>query len=63
MGVAQVSRTMPGGYTPICEECGIYLCWDISFEEYAENEAFLDAWVCEHCNGDVRLHPPMKAIA
>ncbi len=51
MGVHVHGGTMPGAVTPICEGCGIALCWDISKEEYAEDKSFWDAWCCRDCNG------------
>ena len=39
------------GYTPVCNNCGVHLCWDISDFDYDEAEAFWDAWMCEKCNG------------
>ncbi|MDW7555348.1 hypothetical protein D9623_33475 (plasmid) [Azospirillum brasilense] len=51
MGVTIHRGTIPGGVTPICNCCGINLCWDISNEEYREAKAFWDAWVCQDCNG------------
>ena len=41
----------PLGYQPICNECGIALCWDISEIEYSEAEDFWDNWKCLTCNG------------
>ena len=41
------------GYTPICSECGIALCWDISPEEYIERRLYWDQWRCEKCNPQV----------
>lgn len=55
MGVHVHGGTMPGGVTPICNDCGIALCWDISTEEYDSAKAFWDAWVCADCNGGVPL--------
>jgi hypothetical protein len=46
---------MPGGLTPICDSCGISLCWDIGEEEYHEAKAFWDAWVCRDCNGGTAM--------
>ena len=51
MGVTTVASTMLGALTPICNECGITLCWDISEEEYEENPEFWEAWICRGCNG------------
>jgi len=55
MGVHTTASTTLGALTPICCECGIALCWDISIEEYAEAKAFWDAWICEDCNDGERL--------
>lgn len=49
MGVAVLNSTMKGGYTPICEKCGVALCWDISEEEYKERLKFWDNWICKEC--------------
>jgi len=46
---------MPGGVTPICNSCGVSLCWDIADHEYSEAPAFWDAWICEDCNGGVPM--------
>ena len=49
MGVHKAPRTMPGDLTPICNECGVYLCWDISEEEYLTRREFWDEWRCKEC--------------
>lgn len=51
MGVEVLPSTLPGGVSPVCNRCGCALCWDVSEEEYAEQKAFWDAWVCRDCNG------------
>lgn len=51
MGVTVTPSTMSGGLTPICNQCGVCLCWDISEEEYAEDKRFWDEWICQDCNG------------
>lgn len=51
MSVHRHGGTMPGGVTPICNRCGVSLCWDISAYEYGEDKPFWDAWVCQDCNG------------
>lgn len=51
MAAAVLPSTLRGGYTPICNSCGVALCWDISSEEYDEARGFWDAWICEDCNG------------
>lgn len=56
MGAHIHRGTMPGGMTPICEECGVALCWDIAVEEYEAERAFWDAWKCRDCNGGEAMH-------
>lgn len=56
MGVHVHGGTMHGAVTPICNDCGIALCWDVSEEEYEQDQPFWDAWICEDCNGGVRLN-------
>jgi hypothetical protein len=51
MGTAITASTIPGGVTPICNDCGVALCWDISDEEYAARPKFWDNWICRDCNG------------
>ena len=51
MGVHIHPGTMQGAVTPICEGCMISLCWDISEEQYEEEKAFWDQWLCRDCNG------------
>lgn len=49
---------MPGCLTPICEDCNVSLCWDISIEEYEEEKAFWDSWRCRDCNGGYAMKRP-----
>lgn len=51
MGVGISVSTLPGGVTPMCNECGVALCWDVSDSEYEQEKDFWDAWRCEDCNG------------
>lgn len=51
MGVHRHGGTPEGAVTPICNECGVSLCWDIPRIEYIEAKAFWDAWRCQECNG------------
>lgn len=51
MGVHVHNGTMDGALTPICNSCGVSLCWDISLEQYQEDSEFWDAWICRDCNG------------
>ena len=43
-----------GGFTPVCNSCGVHLCWDISRKEYEQNMAFWDNWKCEDCNPEAK---------
>ena len=49
MAVTKTYSTLPGGYTPMCNDCGIALCWDISDYEYEEKKEFWDEWRCKEC--------------
>ncbi|NCX56010.1 MAG: hypothetical protein EBW87_02280 [Burkholderiaceae bacterium] len=60
MGITITTSTLPGGVTPICNECGISLCWDLSDCEYRERQAFWDSWVCKECNGGVPMRIPKE---
>ncbi len=55
MGVHRTASTLAGGLTPICNECGVSLCWDIAQDEYDETPAFWDAWTCRDCNGGAAM--------
>jgi hypothetical protein len=46
---------MEGALTPICESCGISLCWDIEEKEALSNEDFWNQWVCQDCNDGIRM--------
>jgi len=41
MGATRTPGTMPGAVTPICNNCGVALCWDIAEEEYEMEQVFL----------------------
>lgn len=43
------------GHTPICESCGVCLCWNISDIEANEDRDFWEQWRCEDCNGGKRM--------
>ncbi len=51
MAVHTHPGTMPGALTPICNQCGISLCFDIGQHEYEEAKPFWDEWICQDCNG------------
>lgn len=55
MGVHIHGGTMPGAVTPICNSCGVSLCWDISEEEYQDAFEFWDDWICQDCNNGTRM--------
>ncbi len=50
MAVGILPSTMPGALTPMCGECGVALCYDISEEEYQEAKEFWNNWQCKECN-------------
>lgn len=37
------------GWQPICNDCGIPLCWLLSSEQYIESKPFWENWMCEDC--------------
>ena len=55
MGLHKHGGTMDGGLTPICEACGVSLCWDIEEGEALALEAFWNQWKCQDCNHGVRM--------
>ncbi len=50
MGVTVTASTMSGAVTPICNDCGIALCWDVSDADYDAQKSFWDNWTCRDCN-------------
>lgn len=61
-----VQHARSGGVTPVCSDCGIHMCWDISDEEFEENIAFWDAWLCSDCDRPASAYawsPNMIALA
>lgn len=50
MGVGTLRRTEEDCITPICNDCGIVLCYDISLEDYSDSKEFWDNWICKECN-------------
>lgn len=52
MGTQVTASTIPGGITPLCNECGVALCWDLPEEEYLQDKGFWDEWRCRDCNPD-----------
>jgi hypothetical protein len=53
MGVVPSNLKDPTFLTPICNDCGICLCWDISVDEYEANKDFWDNWRCTQCQAGV----------
>lgn len=51
MGIDITPSTIDGGCTPICNICGVHLCYDIGYSDYFENRDFWEMWICEDCNG------------
>lgn len=49
MGITVLNNSDLDEVRPICNDCGILLCWGISITEYEEREAFWNAWRCEYC--------------
>jgi hypothetical protein len=45
-----VIQEIDGGFKPICNSCGIALCYSLSEEEYYRVKAFWDKWECDQCN-------------
>ena len=60
MAVGTLPSTLSGAVTPVCGECGVWLFWDITLEEYEALQPFWDAWICEDCNGGVPFTPESK---
>jgi hypothetical protein len=48
------SNNFPDGLTPVCASCNVFMCWDISKEEYQEAKEFWDSWRCKDCNPNYR---------
>jgi len=40
-------------FQPICDDCGIALCWSISEREYLIIKDYWDTWKCDVCGGGV----------
>lgn len=40
--------------TPICNLCGVALCWDISVYGYEDEQEFWDGWCCKFCDPEYR---------
>ena len=55
MGLTVTKGTIPGAMTPVCNDCGVHLCWDVGEEEAESCRAFWDAWVCQDCNNGQRM--------
>jgi len=60
MGIKR-STTFQDAITPVCNSCGIYLCWDISDSDYRERPDFWESWLCRPCRVEMQLLPPDKA--
>jgi hypothetical protein len=47
--MAVIKNEFLDGYTPVCNDCGVHLCWDISSIEYNERVEFWENWRCKDC--------------
>ena len=45
-----VIESISGWFTPVCNDCGVHLCWDISQIDYDESKNFWDNWTCRTCD-------------
>lgn len=52
--------TALGGYTPICDDCGVHLCWEIGLYEYLEDKEFWDNWCCKTCKPEYKKLKKIK---
>ncbi|WP_139313467.1 hypothetical protein [Rhodoferax antarcticus] len=55
MGLHKHGGTMDGALTPICESCGVALCWNIEESQGLAEKDFWDQWMCEDCNDGERM--------
>jgi hypothetical protein len=44
-----------GGMTPICNLCGIKLCFEIDPIEYEQSKLFWDNWKCSDCDSEYKF--------
>ena len=44
-----------GEYQPVCDSCGIALCWSLTEREYRRTSSFWNIWECSSCNPEVSL--------
>jgi hypothetical protein len=45
-----VILTESGDYQPICQDCGIALCWTLDWFSYEDHKDYWDRWKCETCD-------------
>lgn len=43
-----------GEVQPICDDCGVALCWSIDESEYLEWKGFWESWKCRDCNANYK---------
>ena len=53
MGVALMPHRISDSLTPVCNDCGVALCYDIGMDEYISNQEFWDNWRCDACDPEV----------
>jgi hypothetical protein len=46
------SKHFSDSYTPVCNSCGIHLCWDLEGFQYENEKPFWDEWECRDCNSE-----------
>lgn len=55
-----------GEVQPVCNECGVALCWSIDHSEYMQWQIFWDDWKCRDCNpeyeGAYRRHKALHGV-
>ncbi|CAL9981224.1 hypothetical protein VPHD479_0239 [Vibrio phage D479] len=47
-----IVSNVPGGMTPVCNDCGVHLCWDIADMDYIMEFHFWENWTCRDCSQD-----------
>lgn len=40
------------GWQPICNDCGLSLCFVITLQEYDQTKTFWEQWRCVYCDKD-----------
>ena len=56
-----VKVEVDGFITPICNNCGVSLCWSIENNDYKKYEEFWEQWKCEDCGKPEESELPTHA--